>query len=229
MEGSTDTNSNLLATPHLTTMDNEEAFFIVGQEVPIITGSTTGSNNANPFQSVDRQEVGIKLKVTPQINEGDAVQLLIEQEVSSVSGATSVDVIINKREIKTSVIVDDGGTIVLGGLIDDAVQESVSKVPLLGDIPILGNLFKSTSTSVSKRNLMVFIRPTIIRDGVTMNEISHKKYQYIRAEQLKRQSQGIPLMPNTEGPTLPEWNDKLSLPPSFEDYIMNKDKEKGNN
>ena len=186
---STDTNSNLLATPHLTTMDNEEAFFIVGQEVPIITGSTTGSNNANPFQSVDRQEVGIKLKVTPQINEGDAVQLLIEQEVSSVSGATSVDVIINKREIKTSVIVDDGGTIVLGGLIDDAVQESVSKVPLLGDIPILGNLFKSTSTSVSKRNLMVFIRPTIIRDGVTMNEISHKKYQYIRAEQLKRQSQ----------------------------------------
>ena len=226
---STDTNSNLLATPHLTTMDNEEAFFIVGQEVPIITGSTTGSNNANPFQSVDRQEVGIKLKVTPQINEGDAVQLLIEQEVSSVSGATSVDVIINKREIKTSVIVDDGGTIVLGGLIDDAVQESVSKVPLLGDIPILGNLFKSTSTSVSKRNLMVFIRPTIIRDGVTMNEISHKKYQYIRAEQLKRQSQGIPLMPNTEGPTLPEWNDKLSLPPSFEDYIMNKDKEKDNN
>ena len=226
---STDTNSNLLATPHLTTMDNEEAFFIVGQEVPIITGSTTGANNANPFQSVDRQEVGIKLKVTPQINEGDAVQLLIEQEVSSVSGATSVDVIINKREIKTSVIVDDGGTIVLGGLIDDAVQESVSKVPLLGDIPILGNLFKSTSTSVSKRNLMVFIRPTIIRDGVTMNEISHKKYQYIRAEQLKRQSQGIPLMPNTEGPTLPEWNDKLSLPPSFEDYIMNKDKEKDNN
>ncbi|MFQ3189083.1 MAG: general secretion pathway protein D [Paraglaciecola sp.] len=223
---STDTNSNLLATPHLTTMDNEEAFFIVGQEVPIITGSTTGSNNANPFQSVDRQEVGIKLKVTPQINEGDAVQLLIEQEVSSVSGATSVDVIINKREIKTSVIVDDGGTIVLGGLIDDAVQESVSKVPLLGDIPILGNLFKSTSTSVSKRNLMVFIRPTIIRDGITMNEISHKKYQYIRAQQLKRQSQGIPLMPNTEGPSLPEWDDKLSLPPSFEDYILNKDEDK---
>jgi general secretion pathway protein D len=207
---STDTNSNLLATPHLTTMDNEEAFFIVGQEVPIITGSTTGSSNANPFQSVDRQEVGIKLKVTPQINEGDAVQLLIEQEVSSVSGATSVDVIINKREIKTSVIVDDGGTIVLGGLIDDAVQESVSKVPLLGDIPILGNLFKSTSTTVSKRNLMVFIRPTIIRDGVTMNEISHKKYQYIRAQQLKRQADGIPLMPNTEGPTLPDWDDKLS-------------------
>jgi general secretion pathway protein D len=221
---STDTNSNLLATPHLTTMDNEEAFFIVGQEVPIITGSTTGSTNANPFQSVDRQEVGIKLKVTPQINEGTAVQLLIEQEVSSVSGATSVDVIINKREIKTSVIVDDGGTIVLGGLIDDAVQESVSKVPLLGDIPILGHLFKSTSTSVSKRNLMVFIRPTIVRDGVTMNKISQQKYQYIRAEQLKRQSQGIPLMPFTEGPALPEWDDTLSLPPSYEEYLLNKNK-----
>jgi general secretion pathway protein D len=225
---STDTNSNILATPHLTTMDNEEAFFIVGQEVPIITGSTTGSGNSNPFQSVDRQEVGIKLKVTPQINEGDAVQLLIEQEVSSISGATSVDVIINKREIKTSVIVDDGGTIVLGGLIDEDVQESVSKVPLLGDIPILGHLFKSTSTSVRKRNLMVFIRPTIIRDGVTMNEISHKKYQYIRAQQLKRQADGIPLMPNTDGPSLPDWDDKLSLPPSFSDYILNKDKEKDN-
>jgi general secretion pathway protein D len=225
---STDTNSNILATPHLTTMDNEEAFFIVGQEIPIITGSTTGSANSNPFQSVDRQEVGIKLKVTPQINEGDAVQLLIEQEVSSISGATSVDVIINKREIKTSVIVDDGGTIVLGGLIDEDVQESVSKVPLLGDIPILGHLFKSTSTSVRKRNLMVFIRPTIIRDGVTMNEISHKKYQYIRAQQLKRQADGIPLMPNTDGPSLPDWDDKLSLPPSFSDYILNKDKEKDN-
>jgi general secretion pathway protein D len=221
---STDTNSNILATPHLTTMDNEEAFFIVGQEVPIITGSTTGSNNANPFQSVERQEVGIKLKVTPQINEGDAVQLLIEQEVSSVSGATSVDILINKREIKTSVIVDDGGTIVLGGLIDEDVQESISKVPILGDIPFIGNLFKSTTTSKRKRNLMVFIRPTIIRDGITMNEISHRKYNYIRAEQLKRQSQGIPLMPFTEGPSLPEWDDKLSLPPSFEEYIQQKDK-----
>jgi general secretion pathway protein D len=225
---STDTNSNILATPHLTTMDNEEAFFIVGQEVPIITGSTTGSNNANPFQQVDRQEVGIKLKVTPQINEGDAVQLLIEQEVSSISGATSVDIITNKREIKTSVIVDDGGTIVLGGLIDDDVQESVSKVPILGDIPFIGHLFKSTTTSKTKRNLMVFIRPTIVRDGATMNEISHRKYQYIRGEQLKRQSQGIPLMPRTEGPTLPEWNEKLTLPPNFEEYLMNKNKKDQN-
>ncbi|NDV90752.1 type II secretion system secretin GspD [Alteromonas sp. 345S023] len=226
---STDTNSNILATPHLTTMDNEEAFFIVGQEVPIITGTTTGSNNSNPFQTVDRQEVGIKLKVTPQINEGDAVQLLIEQEVSSVSGATSVDISINKREIKTTVIVDDGGTIVLGGLIDEDVQESVSKVPLLGDIPLLGHLFKSTSTTKRKRNLMVFLKPTIVRDGATMNAISHRKYNYIRALQLKRQQEGISLMPTEETPTMPNWDDKLSLPPSFEEYLTEKaQQEEGN-
>lgn len=220
---SSDTNSNILATPHLTTMDNEEAFFIVGQEVPIITGSTSSSNNSNPFQTVDRKEVGIKLKVTPQINEGDAVQLIIEQEVSSVSGATSVDISINKREIKTTVMADDGGTIVLGGLIDEDVQESISKVPLLGDIPVFGNLFKSTTTSKRKRNLMVFIRPTIIRDGITMNTISHRKYNFIRAEQLKREEDGIPLMPLTDTPVLPEWNDALELPPSFEEYLMQKD------
>ncbi len=225
---SNDTNSNVLATPHLTTMDNEEAFFIVGQEVPIITGTTTGDNNSNPFQTVDRQEVGIKLKVTPQINEGDAVQLTIEQEVSSVSGATSVDISINKRQIKTTVIVDDGGTIVLGGLIDEDVQESVSKVPLLGDIPILGHLFKSTSTSKRKRNLMVFLKPTIVRDGVRMNEISHRKYNYIRAQQLKRHSEGVSLMPSQEQPSMPEWDDALALPPSFEDYILEKEQNKDN-
>lgn len=223
---STDTNSNILATPHLTTMDNEEAFFIVGQEVPIITGTTTGSNNSNPFQTVDRQEVGIKLKVTPQINEGDAVQLLIEQEVSSVSGATSVDISINKREIKTTVIVDDGGTIVLGGLIDEDVQESVSKVPLLGDIPVLGHLFKTTATSKRKRNLMVFLKPTIVRDGATMNTISHRKYNYIRALQLKRQQEGVSLMPYEETPTIPQWDDALALPPSFEEYLSEKEKQK---
>lgn len=222
---STDTNSNVLSAPNLTTLDNEEAFFIVGQEVPIITGSTAGSNNANPFQTVERKEVGIKLKVTPQINEGTAVQMLIEQEVSSVSGATAVDIAINKREIKTTVIVDDGGTIVLGGLIDEDVQESVSKVPLLGDIPFIGHLFKTTTTSKRKRNLMVFIRPTIVRDGITMNTISHRKYNFIRAEQLKRQAEGIPLMPNTDTPVLPEWNDALELPPTFEDYLMKKDQE----
>lgn len=215
----TSTNSNVLATPHITTMDNQEAFFLVGQEVPVITGSTTGSNNTNPFQQVNRQEVGIKLKVTPQINEGDAVQLTIEQEVSSIGGATAVDITINKREIKTTVMADDGATVVLGGLIDEDVQESESKVPLLGDIPLLGHLFKSTSVTKQKRNLMVFIKASIVRDGSAISGISKTKYNYIRAEQLKREEVGIRLMPNTQQVVLPKWDDSLTLPPTFDDYM----------
>ena len=215
---STDTNSNILATPSITTLDNEEAYFIVGQEVPIITGSQTGSNNSNPFQTVERQEVGIKLRVTPQVNEGDAVQLSIEQESSSVSGNTGVDISINKREIKTTVMADSGDTVILGGLIDEDVQESVQKVPLLGDLPLIGHLFKSTSNSTRKRNLMVFLRATIIRDNALMNEISENKYNYIRADQLRKQEDGLSLMSNDNMPILPEWQDKLTLPPSFKEY-----------
>lgn len=229
---SQDTNSNILATPSIVTVDNEEASFLVGQEVPTITGSTLGGDNQNPFQTVDRQEVGIKLKVTPQINEGDAVQMLIEQEVSSLSGATSVDVIVNKRELKTTVMANDGETIVLGGLIDEDVQESVSKIPLLGDIPILGKLFSSTSTSTQKRNLMVFIRPTIVRDGSKLAEISRGKYNYMRALQLDRKARGVDLMPTKETPVMPEWDGELTLPPSFDEYMDNKEKsvqDKGQN
>lgn len=214
-----DTRSNILATPSIVTVDNEEASFLVGQEVPTISGSTTGDNNDNPFQTVNRTEIGIKLKVTPQINEGDAVQMTIEQEVSSLSGATAVDVIINKRELKTTVMADDGETIVLGGLIDEDVQESVSKVPLLGDIPILGKLFSSTSTSKQKRNLMVFIRPTIVRDGNRMRELSSAKYNYMRALQLDERSRGISLMPSEESPLLNDWDSDLTLPPGFEEYL----------
>ncbi|KRS20153.1 general secretion pathway protein GspD [Alishewanella sp. WH16-1] len=219
------TNSNVLATPHITTMDNQEAIFLVGQEVPIITGSSLGSDNTNPFQQVQRQEVGIKLKVTPQINEGDAVQLVIEQEVSSIGGATAVDITINKREIKTTVMADDGATIVLGGLIDEDVQESESKVPLLGDIPVLGHLFKSTSVSKRKRNLMVFIKASIVRDGSAISGISKQKYNYIRAEQLKRDEEGIRLMPNTPQAVLPEWDDTLKLPPSFEEFMQQQEQQ----
>ncbi|MFS6536598.1 type II secretion system secretin GspD [Idiomarina loihiensis] len=221
-----DTRSNILATPSIVTVDNEEASFLVGQEVPTISGSTTGDNNDNPFQTVDRTEIGIKLKVTPQINEGDAVQMTIEQEVSSLSGATAVDVIINKRELKTTVMADDGETIVLGGLIDEDVQESVSKVPLLGDIPILGKLFSSTSTSKQKRNLMVFIRPTIVRDGKRMRELSSAKYNYMRALQLDERSRGISLMPSEESPLLNDWDSKLTLPPGFDEYLKKQGSEK---
>ena len=215
---STDTNSNILATPSITTLDNEEAYFIVGQEVPIITGSATGSNNANPFQTVDRQEVGIKLRVTPQVNEGNAVQLVIEQEVSSVSGTTGVDISINKREIKTTVMAESGNTVVLGGLIDEDVQESVQKVPLLGDIPFIGHLFKSTSNSTRKRNLMVFLRATIVRDSSLMKEISESKYNFIRADQIRKHEEGLSLMSNENMPILPQWQDNLTLPPSFDEY-----------
>ena len=220
---STDTNSNILATPHITTLDNQEASFLVGSEVPIITGSAASSGNNNPFQTVERQEVGIKLKVTPQVNEGSAVQLIIEQEVSSVSGATGVDISISKREIKTTVMVDSGQTIILGGLIDEDVQESVQKVPFFGDLPFIGHLFKSTSNTVRKRNLMVFIRPTIIRDGLLLEEIRKRKYNYIRAEQIIQQEKGLSLMSDEHLPLLPNWNDKLVLPPSFDKYINKTD------
>ncbi|SEL57467.1 general secretion pathway protein D [Colwellia chukchiensis] len=223
---SSDTNSNLLSTPSITTLDNEEAYFIVGQEVPIITGSSTGSNNSNPFQTVDRQEIGIKLKVTPQINEGSGVQLTIEQEVSSVSGATGVDISINKREIKTTVMADDGATVILGGLIDEDVQESVQKVPLLGDIPLLGHLFKSTSNTKRKRNLMVFLRPTIVRDGKLMNDLSKEKYNFIRALEIEKKAAGLELMSDEKLPILPKWNDQLSLPPTFDDYMQKREQTK---
>ena len=220
-----DTNTNILATPSITTLDNEEASILVGSEVPIITGSSVGSGNANPFQTVDRKEVGIKLSVTPQINEGTAVQLLIDQEVSSVSGATGVDLGINKRSIKTTVLAEDGATIVIGGLIDEDVQESVSKVPLLGDIPYLGHLFRSTGTTKRKRNLMVFIRAVIIREGDTLVGESRRKYNHIRAEQLKSEDEGISLMPFTSHPVLKEWDDSITLPPSFENYLNEKQPE----
>lgn len=215
---STNTNSNILSAPSITTLDNQEANFLVGQDVPTITGSTAGSNNENPFQTVDRREIGIRLRVTPQINEGDSVQMIIEQEVSSLAGATSVDITINKRELSTTVLARDGETIVLGGLIDEDVQESLSKVPILGDIPILGHLFKSTSVTTRKRNLMVFIRPTIIRDDIRMDELSSRKYSYIRAQQLQQRENGLSLRSNSRIPVLPEWAEHKMLPPGFEPY-----------
>ncbi len=216
---SSDTESNVLSTPSLTTLDNEEATISIGQEIPVITGSQLGSGNANPFQSVNRLDVGIKLKITPQINEGDAVVLSIEQEVSGIAGATAVDVITNKRQINTTVLVNNGQTIVLGGLIDNDVQESEQKIPLLGDIPWLGRLFSSTGTSKRKTNLMVFIRPTIISESGEINNISSSKYNYMRALQEDKRMRGISLMPLTDPEMLPEWDDSLSLPPSYEQVM----------
>ncbi|MGF1752233.1 type II secretion system secretin GspD [Vibrio makurazakiensis] len=217
---STDSNSNILSSPSITVMDNGEASFIVGEEVPVLTGSTAGSSNDNPFQTVDRKEVGIKLKVVPRINEGDAVQLNIEQEVSNVLGANgAVDVRFAKRQLNTSVIVQDGQMLVLGGLIDERALESESKVPILGDIPVLGYLFKSTNTQVEKKNLMVFIKPTIIRDGMTADGITQRKYNYIRAEQLFKSEQGLKLMDNEHIPVLPKFGDDIRHPAEIQAFI----------
>lgn len=201
-----DSSSNVLSTPSITTLDNQEAFFMVGQDVPVLTGSTVGSNNSNPFNTVERKKVGIMLKVTPQINEGNAVQMVIEQEVSKVEGQTSLDVVFGERKLKTTVLANDGELIVLGGLMDDQAGESVAKVPLLGDIPLIGNLFKSTADKKEKRNLMVFIRPTILRDGMAADGVSQRKYNYMRAEQIYRDEQGLSLMPHTAQPVLPAQN-----------------------
>lgn len=181
-----DTNSNILSTPSLLAMDNELATSIIGQEIPITTGESLGSSNANPFRTTSRQEVGIKLEVTPQINEGSSVVLKIKIEVSGVAGVmtSGIDLITNKRAIETTALVDNNQIIVLGGLVDEDTQETLSKVPVLGSIPIIGRLFQSTSSTVVKRNLMVFLRPTILIDSDSSNSLSEDKYNYIKARQL---------------------------------------------
>ncbi|NVJ64862.1 MAG: type II secretion system secretin GspD [Gammaproteobacteria bacterium] len=217
LEGVTD--SNTLARPSITTLDNTEAEFSAGQEIPIITGSTLGNNNQNPFQNVDRKDIGVSLKIKPQINEGNHVRLDIEQEVSSLAGATQVDVVTNKRKVKTSVLVPDGGMVVLGGLIDDTINESEQKVPLLGDVPLLGNLFKSRGTTKEKRNLMVFIHPRVLKDDAELRRVSSAKYSYMRAQQLEQLADGINLMPDEDAHVMPTYDEALVLPPSFEEYM----------
>ena len=180
-----DTDSNILSTPSILAMDNEPARLFIGQEIPITTGESLGTNNSNPFRTTSRQEVGIELEITPQINEGASVILTIKQGVSGIAGVaqSGLDIITNKREIETTVLVDNNQIIVLGGLIDEDVQEVVSKVPILGSIPLFGRIFQSSSTSTSTKNLMVFLKPTILTDSDSANEISLEKYNYFKAEQ----------------------------------------------
>ena len=181
-----DSNSNILATPSLMAMDNELATSIIGQEIPITTGESLGTNNSNPFRTTSRQEVGIKLEVTPQINEGSSVVMQIKIEVSGVAGVpmSGIDIITNKRAIETTALVDNNQIIVLGGLVDEDTQDSVSKVPVLGSVPILGRLFQSSSKTTVKKNLMVFLRPTIITDSQSATSASSDKYNYIKARQI---------------------------------------------
>ena len=171
---------NLLSTPTLLTLDNAEASILVGQEVPFVTGSVT-QNNANPYQTIERKEVGVKLRIKPQINIDNSVRLDIVQEVSSIADSSAAsDVITNKREIKTKVMVEDNGLVILGGLISDELSTSNQRVPLLGDIPYLGRLFRSDASKNTKQNLMVFIRPRILRDEPSLAGLSEGKYRTLQ-------------------------------------------------
>ncbi len=182
-----DNKSNILSTPSVVTLDNQEAKILVGQEVPITTGEKLGNNFDNAFRTVQRQNVGIQLEVKPQVNEGDAIKLFIRQEVSSIAGPVTnngSDLILNKREIQTTVTVDDGQIVALGGLLDDNERRTIEKIPLLGDIPALGQLFRSRAKSREKTNLMVFIRPTILRSADDARKLAERRYGYIRGQQL---------------------------------------------
>lgn len=205
-----DADTNIISTPSIVTTDNEEATLNVGQEVPFVTGSFsntgTGTGGAvNPFQTIQRQQVGVKLSITPQINEGDSMVLKLSQEISNIaqSAAGAVDLITNQRIIETTVIVDDGEILVLGGLIEDTLRESDQRVPVLGRIPILGNLFRSRKTDKVKTNLLVFIRPKIMRDARAMSLETNSKYNMIRDVLEGESERGVALMPRAERPTIP--------------------------
>lgn len=181
-----DTDSNVLSTPSITTLDNQEAHILVGQEIPISTGEALSNNFDNAFRTIQRENVGIELEVRPQINAGGAIRLDIRQEVSSIAGPVSEDfneLIINKREIETTVTVNDGEIIALGGLLDDNERRTIQRIPILGDIPIIGELFRSRSRTRTKTNLMVFIRPTILSNAEDRREVMERRYGYIRARQ----------------------------------------------
>jgi general secretion pathway protein D len=208
-----DADTNVLSTPTIVTLDNQEAEITVGQNVPIVTGSyttSTSSNNntsqvGNPFQTIQREDVGVILKVKPQINEGNAVKLEITQKVSNVvpsANASTQGLTFNKREIKTNVLVENGQILVLGGLIDDKLDESANKVPLLGDLPVLGNLFRYRNTTKLKRNLMVFLHPIILRDSAQGTLHTNSKYSYIRDQQLAARTKEVSLLPDVQSPVL---------------------------
>ncbi|NIL92961.1 MAG: type II secretion system secretin GspD [Woeseiaceae bacterium] len=208
-----DANTNIISTPSIVTTDNEEATLNVGQEVPFVTGSysNTGSvgGAVNPFQTIQREQIGVKLAITPQINEGDSMLMTISQEISSIaqSAEGAVDLITNQRVIETTVIVDDGEVLVLGGLIEDVLRESDQRVPILGSIPILGNLFRVRSTDKVKTNLLVFIRPKILRDAEQAAIETNAKYNYIREVLKGSEGKDVQLMRGEKRFALPPFEE----------------------
>jgi len=204
----TDSNANILSTPTLLTLDNEEARIIIGQNVPFITGQyalSGGATTPTPFQTVERRDVGLTLRVKPQISEGGTVRLQIFQEVSSVDATTAnpAGVTTNKRAVESMVLVDDGQIVVIGGLIQDSVKDGVEKVPVLGDIPLLGALFTYKTRARTKTNLMVFLRPTVLRDAQRAESLTGSRYDYILGEQIKAAPPPRPPLPDMDPPTLP--------------------------
>ena len=200
-----DGNVNILSTPNILTIDNEEAKIVVGQNVPFITGTQTATTGGltNPFQTIERKDVGLQLKVKPTVSEGGTVKLTLSQEVSSLGANTVAGFITNKRSIDSTILVDDGQIIVLGGLIQDEVRVNVDQVPVLGNIPFFGNLFKYEKRTRDKVNLMVFIRPVILRDTTSPQEITNERYDYIRNEQSITQPQHRWILPDMPVPQLP--------------------------
>jgi general secretion pathway protein D len=211
-------NNNILSTPSLLTLDNEEAYITVGSEVPFVTGSYTntgvGNGASNPFQTIERESVGVTLKVTPQINEGNAVVMDIVQEVSTLAPSLiASDLITNERKIETMVLANDGSIVVLGGLVSDEIQDDSQGVPVLSSIPLLGRLFRSDSVTVTKQNLLVFIRPTIIRDDEDLAGATAEKYRYIRDQQMERRERGLMFLDDGNLPVLPTWEEQIQQLP----------------
>ena len=211
LEGQADT--NIISTPSIVTTDNEEATLNVGQEVPFVTGSFTNTGGAggsvNPFQTINRQQIGVKLSITPKINDANSLVLELSQEISSIaqSAAGAVDLITNQRIIETTVIVDDGEILVLGGLLEDVLRESDQRVPILGSIPIVGSLFRARKTEKVKTNLMIFIRAEILRDASDAAIETNSKYNFIRDVQQGNLGSDVALMPGVDRPTLPPLNE----------------------
>ncbi|HVR82648.1 MAG TPA: type II secretion system secretin GspD [Luteimonas sp.] len=203
----TDGNANILSTPTLLTLDNEEAEIVIGQNVPFVTGQyalSGGATTPTPFQTIERHDVGLKLRIKPQISEGGTVRLQIYQEVSSINDKFNpAGVITNKRAVASTVLVDDGQIVVIGGLIQDAVNDDVQRVPVLGSIPLLGNLFRSRTRSHSKTNLMIFLRPTLVRDSQRADAFTGERYDYILREQARARPAQVTILPDMESPALP--------------------------
>jgi general secretion pathway protein D len=203
----TDASANILSTPTLLTLDNEEAAIVIGQNLPFITGQYALSGTATtptPFQTVERRDVGLTLRIKPQISEGGTVRLQIYQEVSSVQDGTNLaGVITNKRAVASTVMVNDGEIVVIGGLMQNTVTEGEEKVPVLGDLPLLGGLFRYKKRAQNKTNLMIFLRPTLVRDSPTANAYTADRYDYILGQQVKSRLPPTAALPDMDPPVLP--------------------------